>query len=516
MAPERASHQGDDLDVIIVGAGLSGIGAGYRLQTECPTRRFAILEARDAIGGTWDLFRYPGIRSDSDMFTLGYPFHPWKAAKAIADGPSILAYIRETAATFGIDRHIRFRHRIVAARWSSADARWTLDVEVGDQRSPGQGSLQTMRCALLYLCAGYYRYDAAHVPEFRDSERFGGKVLYPQWWPEDLDYTGKRVVVIGSGATAVTLVPAMAERAAHVTMVQRSPTYYVSRPDRDAIADAIRKVLPVRVAHRIVRGKNVLLGTAFYQFCRRYPEAASKRLRGEVAKLLPPSYPVERHFTPRYNPWDQRLCLVPDADLFKAISAGKVTVVTDTVDAFTETGVRVSSGETLPADLIVMATGLQLVPWGGIRLTVDDRAIEPRDTLVYKGMMGSGLPNLAWCVGYTNASWTLRADLTSRNVCRLLEYMDRHGYDQFVPRADPAEVERRPLLGLTSGYIQRAAEQMPMQGSKTPWYLRQNYILDLLSTRLGRIENPALVFSRRGEVAAPPGPPITLQHGAAG
>jgi monooxygenase len=510
MGPERNPFQGDELDVIIVGAGLSGVGAAYRLQTECPTKRFTILEARDTVGGTWDVFRYPGIRSDSDMFTLGYPFHPWKAAKAIADGPSILAYIRETAATFGIDRHIRFRHRIVAARWSSADARWTLDVEVGEQRSP-----RTMRCAVLYLCAGYYRYDAAHVPAFRDADRFRGKVVYPQWWPEDLDYAGKRVVVIGSGATAVTLVPAMAERAGHVTMLQRSPTYYVSRPDKDAIADAIRKLLPARVAHRVVRGKNVLLGTAFYQFCRRYPEAASKRLRSEVAKLLPPGYPVERHFTPRYNPWDQRLCLVPDADLFKAISAGKVAVVTDTIDAFTETGVRVSSGETLPADLIVMATGLQLVPWGGIRLTVDDRAIEPRDTLVYKGMMGSGLPNLAWCVGYTNASWTLRADLTSRNVCQLLNYMDRRGYDRFVPQADPDEVERRPLLGLTSGYIQRAADQMPMQGSKIPWYLRQNYLLDFLSTKFGRIEHPALVFSRRGDPQVRPQPAI-LQHGAAG
>jgi monooxygenase len=520
MAPERDPHQGDDLDVIIVGAGLSGVGAGYRLQTECPTKRFAILEARDVIGGTWDLFRYPGIRSDSDMFTLGYPFHPWKAAKSIADGPSILAYIREIAEKFGIDRHIRFHHRIVAARWSSADARWTLDVEVGDPRGTGprsaaQGSLRTMRCAFLYLCAGYYRYDAAHTPELPGSDRFRGQILHPQWWPEDLDYTGKRVVVIGSGATAVTLVPAMAERAAHVTMLQRSPTYYVSRPDRDAIADAIRKVLPARLAHRIVRGKNILLGTAFYQFCRRYPEAASRRLRGEVARRLPTGYPVERHFTPRYNPWDQRLCLVPDDDLFKAISDGKAAVVTDTIDAFTETGIRIGSGETLPADLIVMATGLQLVPWGGIRLAVDDRVIEPRDTLVYKGMMGSGLPNLAWCVGYTNASWTLRADLTSRNVCQLLRYMDRHGYDQFVPRADPAEVERRPLLGLTSGYIQRAAQQMPMQGSKTPWYLRQNYLLDLLSTTLGRIEDPALVFSRRGAVAARPEPPV-LQRGAAG
>jgi cation diffusion facilitator CzcD-associated flavoprotein CzcO len=501
----------EDFDVIIVGAGLSGIGAGYRLQTECPTKRYAILEARDAIGGTWDLFRYPGIRSDSDMFTLGYPFHPWRAAKSIADGPSILAYIRETAATFGIDAHIRFRHRIVAARYSSDDARWTLDVEVGEQRA-----VQSFRCAFLYLCAGYYRYDAAYVPEFRDAAAFTGTVVYPQWWPEDLDYTGKRVVVIGSGATAVTLVPAMAERAAHVTMVQRSPTYYVSRPGRDPIADAIRKVLPASIAHQVVRAKNVLLGTAFYQFCRRYPAAATRMLKKGVAELLPPDYPIERDFSPRYNPWDQRLCLVPDADLFTAISSGKVSIVTDTIDALTPTGVRVSSGETLAADILVMATGLQLVPWGGIRLSVDGRAIEARDTLVYKGMMASGVPNLAWCVGYTNASWTLRADLTSRNVCQLLRHMDQHGYDQFVPRADPAEVERRPLLGLTSGYIARAADEMPMQGSKTPWYLRQNYILDLLTTKFGKVENPALVFSRRGDRAAQVPLTVVPQQGAAG
>ena len=501
----------EDFDVIIVGAGLSGIGAAYRLKTECPDKQFAILEGRDAIGGTWDLFRYPGIRSDSDMFTLGYPFHPWKAAKSIADGPAILSYIRETAATFGIEPHIRFRHKIVAARWSTADARWTVEVEVGEQRTP-----RTLRCAFLYLCAGYYRYDAAYVPEFRDTDKFRGAVIHPQWWPADLDYAGKRVVVIGSGATAVTVVPAMAERAAHVTMLQRSPTYYVSRPPRDPIADAVRKVLPARIAHRLVRGKNVLLGTAFYQFCRRYPAAASKRLRAEVAKLLPPDYPVERHFAPRYNPWDQRMCLVPDADLFKAISSGKVAVETDTIDAFTETGIRLASGEVLPADIVVMATGLQLVPWGGIRLTVDDRAIEPRDTLVYKGMMASGVPNLAWCVGYTNASWTLRADLTSRNVCQLLRYMDQHGYDQFVPRADAGEVERRPLLGLTSGYVTRVADQMPMQGSRAPWYLRQNYLLDLLTTVLGKVEHPALVFSRRRDRPGRDAPAPALRQAAPG
>jgi cation diffusion facilitator CzcD-associated flavoprotein CzcO len=480
-----------DFDIIIVGAGLSGIGAAHRIKTECPTKRFTVLEARDTIGGTWDLFRYPGVRSDSDMFTLGYPFHPWKAAKSIAGGPAILQYIRETSTTFGIDPHIQFGRRIVAARWSSSDARWTLDVEVGAERLP-----ETYRCAFLYVCAGYYRYDAAHAPAFRDADRFGGTIVHPQWWPADLDYAGKRVVVIGSGATAVTLVPAMAERAAHVTMLQRSPSYIAVLPDKDAVADFVRARLPAQLAHRIIRGRNVVLGIAFFQFCRRFPEAASRYLRGQVATHLPPGYPVERDFAPRYNPWDQRLCLVPDADLFKAISSGKASVVTDTIDAFTETGLRLSSGEVLEADLIVTATGLALVPCGGIRLTVDERAIELGDALVYKGMMLSDVPNLAWCVGYTNASWTLRADLASRQVCRLIDFMDRRGYDRVVPHADRQDVEQRPLLGLSSGYVARGANELPKQGSKAPWFLRQNYLLDLFATRFARVDDASLAFSR--------------------
>lgn len=501
----------NDFDVIVVGAGLSGIGAGYRLKTECPTKRFAILEARDSIGGTWDLFRYPGVRSDSDMFTLGYPFHPWKAAKAIADGPAILHYIRETSTTFGIDPHIRFGHRIVAARWSSSGAQWTLEVEVGEQRRP-----ETYRCAFLYVCAGYYRYDVAHTPAFRDLDRFRGTIVHPQWWPADLDHAGKRVVVIGSGATAVTVVPAMAERAAHVTMLQRSPSYIAVLPDQDPVADFVRARLPTHIAHRVVRGRNVVMGMALFQFCRRFPEAASRYLRGQVAKHLPPGYPVERHFTPRYHPWDQRLCLVPDADLFKAISSGKASVVTDTIDAFTETGLRLSSGETLEADIIVTATGLSLVPCGGIRLTVDERAVEIGDALVYKAMMLSGVPNLAWCTGYTNASWTLRADLTSRQVCRLIDFMDRQGYEQVVPHADPHDVEQRPLLDLSSGYVARAAAELPKQGSKAPWSLRQNYLLDLLATRLARVDNPSLSFSRKRDRKPRPEPAsVPLPRGVA-
>jgi len=500
----------NDFDVIIVGAGLSGIGAAYRIQTECPTKRFAILEARDTIGGTWDLFRYPGVRSDSDMFTLGYPFHPWQAAKSIADGPAILRYIRETSTTFGIDPHIRFGHRIVAARWSSEAAQWTLDVEVlsGGGAQSGDHRLETYRCGFLYVCTGYYRYDAAQAPVFRDADRFAGTIVHPQWWPENLDYTGKRIVVIGSGATAVTIVPAMAERAAHVTMLQRSPSYVVVLPGQDPAAAFIRKRFPTAIAHRIIRGRNVAFGMAFYQFCRRFPARASRYLRDQVAKHLPPGYPVERHFTPRYNPWDQRVCLVPDADLFKAISSGKASVVTDTIDAFTETGIRVSSGEMLPADIIVTATGLTLVPCGRIRLTVDERAIDIHDTLVYKGMMLSDVPNLAWCTGYTNASWTLRADLVSRHVCRLINFMDRQGYDQVVPDADGDAAEHQPLLDLSSGYVTRAAPLMPRQGSKAPWLQRQNYLLDLFSTQVARVDNPSLVFSRsrEGDRSARPAP----------
>ena len=480
-----------EFDVIIVGAGLSGVGAAYRIKTECPAKRFAVLEARDAIGGTWDLFRYPGVRSDSNMTTLGYPFHPWKAAKTLAEGPAILDYIRDTATMFGIDPHIRFRHRVVAADYASAAAHWVLQVEVGQARE-----LVAYRCKFLYVCAGYYRYDTAHTPEFRDAARFRGQIVHPQWWPEDLDYAGKRIVVIGSGATAVTLVPALASRAAHVTMLQRSPTYVAIAPDEDRLANLARAKLPERLAYRVIRGRNLALGMAFFQFCRRCPEAASRFLRRKVAEQLPAGYPVDQHFKPRYKPWDQRLCLVPDADLFKAISSGKASVVTDTIDAFTETGIRVGSGELVEADLIVTATGLTLVPCGGIRMSIDAAPVELHDRFVYKGMMLADVPNLAWCLGYTNASWTLRADLTSRQVCRLLAYMDRKGYAQVVPHGELDDVGDQPLLNLTSGYVARAAAQLPKQGTKAPWYLRQNYLLDLLASRLSPIADPALRFSR--------------------
>jgi monooxygenase len=487
-----------DFDIVIVGAGLSGIGAAYRLRTECPSKSIAIFEGRDAMGGTWDLFRYPGIRSDSDMFTLGYAFHPWRDGKAIADGPSILAYIRETAAKFDLERLVRYRHRIVEASWSSDEAMWTLDVEVDGQR-------KRHRCRFLYLCTGYYDYEKAHTPDLPGLERFAGKVVHPQWWPEDLDYAGQRVVVIGSGATAITLVPALAERAAHVTMLQRSPTYIASLPSKDAIADAIRGVLPADAAHRVVRGKNVLVTMAFYQLCRRWPKVARWLLVKGVEGRLPKGYPVTKHFTPKYAPWDQRLCLVPDDDFFVAISAGKASVVTDTIQTFTEHGIRLTSGDEIEADVIVTATGLKLRACGGIRITIDGRALRLADTFVYKGMMLSGVPNLAWCIGYTNASWTLRADAASRYVCRLVNYMDRRGYAVAMPST--AEEDPKPLLDLASGYIARALDELPKQGRRTPWYYKQNYLYDLPTMLYGPVDDAAMVFR--------PPPPVSSRRVAA-
>lgn len=487
------STQNADFDVIIVGAGLSGIGAAYRLMTECPTKSFTILEARDAIGGTWDLFRYPGVRSDSDMFTLGYPFHPWTAAKAIADGPSILEYIRETSTKFGIDPHIRYKHRIVHASWSTDACQWTLEAEVTG--SDGSVEKKTYRCKFLYLCAGYYNYDKAHDPGFAGVDRYRGKVVHPQWWPEDLDYTDKRVIVIGSGATAVTIVPAMAEKAKHVTMLQRSPSYITSLPASDVIADKIRAFLPANAAHSVVRTKNMLMSMGLYQFCRRQPKLAAKLLKKGVRSFLPKDYEVDTHFQPRYNPWDQRLCLVPDGDLFKPIREGKATVVTDSIDTFTENGIRLKSGTEIEADIVVTATGLRIQPVGGVKFTVDGKQMKASDLLVYKGLMLSGIPNLAWCVGYTNASWTLRADLTSRYVCRLLNLMDKRGYDIAIPTVEDDGGGTRPLLDLNSGYVTRAESDLPKQGNKTPWYLRQNYVLDFMSMRLGRVDD-SMTFAK--------------------
>jgi cation diffusion facilitator CzcD-associated flavoprotein CzcO len=478
----------EHFDVLIVGAGLSGIAAGYHLQAKCPGKSYVILEARDAIGGTWDLFRYPGIRSDSDMYTLGYNFKPWREAKAIADGPSILNYVRETAQENGIDRNIRFHHRVMRAEWSSHDAHWTIEAERGTK---------TVRfsCGFLFMCSGYYDYAGGYTPEFAGTENFAGEVVHPQHWPEDLDYAGKRVVVIGSGATAVTLVPAMAEKAAHVTMLQRSPTYVVSRPSEDSIANRLRQKLPAMLAYQLARWKNVLLGMYFFRLSRRKPEQMKARLLGLLRKQLGPDYDVATHFTPRYNPWDQRLCLVPDGDLFREINAGRVSVVTDQIERFSPSGLKLQSGRELSADIVVTATGLRMKLFSGLEVVVDGARIELAKTMSYKGMMFSGVPNFAAAFGYTNASWTLKCDLTCEYVCRLLRYMDRHGYRRCMPQRD-ASVAEAPWLDFTSGYVQRALDQLPRQGAKKPWKLYQNYARDLMSLRFGSVNDGTMQFSK--------------------
>ncbi|HZU34364.1 MAG TPA: NAD(P)/FAD-dependent oxidoreductase, partial [Gemmataceae bacterium] len=449
-------------------------------------------------GGTWDLFRYPGIRSDSDMFTLGYSFRPWKEAKTVAEGPAILQYLRETAEEFGIDRHIRFQQRVRSASWSSQQARWTVEVTRGEDKE-----LVSYTCHFLYLCSGYYDYEQGHAPQFAGSDDFQGQLIHPQQWPGSLDYRDKRIVVIGSGATAVTLIPALAQTAAHVTMLQRSPTYLLVLPTDDRVAQMLGKLCPEWLAHRLTRWKNVLLGIYFYQLCRRSPERAKKFFRAQLAKELPPNFDIETHFQPHYGPWDQRVCIVPDANLFRTIRDGRVSVVTDQIANLTKHGVALQSGRELQADIIVTATGLKLLPCGGVRLFVDGEAVEPGQSLTYKGVMLSNVPNLAACVGYINAAWTLRADLSSAYVCRLLNYMDRHGYTSCMPRWDDAALEGRPLLGLTSGYVQRAADLFPKQGAKAPWLLHQNYLLDLLTLHFSRVNDGFVVFSKGSPRAVP-------------
>jgi monooxygenase len=468
MPPEHA-------DVVIVGAGLSGIGAACRLAAHCPGTTVAVLEARDESGGTWDLFRYPGVRSDSDMFTLGYAFQPWQDVHGIASGSEILTYLRRTATAHGVDKKIRYRHQVTAARWSSRQARWTVQ-----GRRTDTGDSFVMTCRFLHVCTGYYRYDRGHAPEFDGAGCFTGRIVHPQSWPPDLDHEGKRVVVIGSGATAVTLVPALARKAAHVTMLQRSPSYLLARPQTDPLARKLTGILPSQAAYRLVRWKNVLESALFYRLSRRRPARVRAYLREQARRQLPPGFDVDTHFRPRYDPWDQRLCVVPDGDLFTAIRAGNAGVVTGAIAGFTTGGVALASGQELKADIVVTATGLNLLALGGMTLSVDGTPVDPARTVAYKGVMLSGVPNFAVTLGYTNASWTLKADLAARYVCRLIRYMDARGYQQATPLAPPPGEPTAPYIDLTAGYVQRGIGAFPRQGTTHPWRLHQSYPRDLV------------------------------------
>ena len=480
----------EHFDVLIIGAGLSGVGAARHLQMHCPDRSYAILEGRSSIGGTWDLFRYPGIRSDSDMYTLGYSFKPWEEQKAIADGPSILKYVRDTAHENDIERHVRFGHTATRASWSTAAARWTLEVERGNTKER-----VGITCNFLFMCSGYYRYDKGFTPDFAGVETFAGRVVHPQQWTDDVTYAGKRVVVIGSGATAVTLVPELAKKAAHVTMLQRSPTYIVARPSEDALANKLRRWLPAKLAYSLTRWKRVLLGIYIFQRCRREPEKIKRMIVGGARMALGSAYDVAKHFTPRYNPWDQRLCLAPDGDFFASIRSGRASVATDEIERFTETGIRLKSGTHLEADIIVTATGLNLQVLGGLQLIVDGVPVDLAKTMNYKGLMFSGVPNLASSSGYTNASWTLKCDLTCEYVCRLLNHMKKRGIKQCTPHNTDPSITEQPWVSFSSSYFARAMHLFPKQGSKAPWKLYQNYPKDIMLLRYGRLDDGALKFA---------------------
>ena len=501
------------LDVLVVGAGLSGVGAGHYIQTECPWATYSIFEARDAIGGTWDLFRYPGIRSDSDMHTLGYSFRPWDGEKSIADGDSILQYIKDTAAGSGVDRHIRFNHRVTGANWSTADARWDITAERTDT-----GEELHLTAGFLFGCSGYYRYDHGYRPDFAGLDSFGGTLVHPQAWPEDLDVTAKRVVVIGSGATAVTLVPALARSAAHVTMLQRSPTYIASLPEKSPAAAVFRKLLPSKKAGTATKWFHALMTQAFYRVCKRYPKQMRRVLISGLKRQLPVGYDVDTHFTPKYDPWDQRFCAVPNGDLFAAISDGSASVVTDHIERFTPDGIRLTSGKELEADVVVTATGLELLFLGGIDVAVDGEAINPADHLTYKGMMLEGVPNLAIAIGYTNASWTLKCDLTCDYVCRLLNHMHAHGLAECVARNDDDAALSETMLGLTSGYIQRSAHLLPKQGAHYPWRVHMSYLRDYRALKMTPVDDGYMQFAPApapAAVAAPGGDELSLASVAA-
>jgi cation diffusion facilitator CzcD-associated flavoprotein CzcO len=491
------------VDVLIVGAGISGIGAAYHLQDKRPGTSYAILEARQAIGGTWDLFRYPGIRSDSDLHTFGYAFKPWTHEKAIADGADIRAYIRETAEENDIERHIRFGHKVLRADWSSERALWTVEAE-----QTGTGQTVELTARWLFCAGGYYRYDEGFTPHFEGIDRFEGQVIHPQHWPEDLDYAGKRVVVIGSGATAVTLIPAMAEKAGHVTMLQRSPSYVLPVPSRDVIGNKLRALLGERRAYGLIRRKNIFMQGAVYGLSRRFPRGVRKLIRGVNEKQLPGNCDVDVHFKPRYDPWDQRLCAVPDADLYKALRRGQASVVTDRIETFTERGIKLESGEELEADIVVTATGLNLLAFGGLELSVDRESVELPETVAYKGMMLSGVPNFAYAIGYTNASWTLKVDLVCEHLCRLLAHLESEGQDACVPELDDPGMQTRPLLDFQAGYVLRALDSFPRQGERAPWQLPMSYAKDVKYLRRGKIDDGELKFFSAGSRDEAPAPEV--------
>jgi len=485
----------EHLDVLVVGGGLSGVGAGCHLERDAPHKSYAILEARGAIGGTWDLFRYPGIRSDSDMYTLGFPFRPWDSNQSIVDGASIHQYILDTAREYGVDEKVRLHHRVTRASWSTTDQRWTVEAERTDT-----GESLRFSCQFVFMCSGYYHYDEPHNPGFPGRDQFRGAIVHPQFWPRNLDYTGQRVIVIGSGATAVTLVPAMSERAAHVTMLQRSPSYVVSLPGEDPLAKLARRLLPVQAAYTLVRWKNVLITMLMFWLSRNRPHVVKRMIRAGLERQLPEGYDIDTHFKPRYNPWDQRMCLVPDADLFEGIGNGRVSVVTDHVDTFTPTGIRLASGQELEAEVIVSATGLNLLALGGVELEVDGQPVDLPQAMIYRGCLLSGVPNLAFAFGYTNASWTLKSDLTCEYVTRILNYMYERGYSSAVPTLRPGSVEPVDFVDFSSGYVQRSIHLFPKQGSRPPWRLYQNYIRDRKLIRKAPLEDGVLQFARQ-----PPG-----------